>query len=102
MARLIEIKMQLTLEDLLECVKDSDLFTDQFETEMEARANNIAREIVSASHNDLLEEIIEYLKVSALDNTDYSYDELLLTKIETMAKNVYKEQQLRGEIPYSI
>jgi hypothetical protein len=102
MSRLIEIKMQLTLEDLLECSKDSDLFTNEFETEMEARANNIAKEIVTTLYSDVLEEIIEYLSVSSLSDRSHMYDELLLTKIELMAKNVYKEQQLQGKIPYSI
>ena len=102
MSRLIEIKMQLTLEDLLECSKDSDLFTNEFETEMEARANNITKEIVSVLHNDVLSELIEYLNVSNLSDRHYIYDEILLTKIEAMAKNIYKEQQSQGKIPYSI
>jgi hypothetical protein len=69
---------------------------------LKKRANNIAKEIVSVLHNDVLSELIEYLNVSNLSDRHYIYDEILLTKIETMAKNIYKEQQSQGKIPYSI
>jgi hypothetical protein len=58
MSRLIEIKMQLTLEDLLEYSKDSDVFVEEFEREMRARAINIANEITLILHNDVLSELI--------------------------------------------
>jgi RNA processing factor Prp31 len=102
MARLIEIKMQLTLEDLLEHSKDSDVFIEEFEAEMRARAINIAKEIVSVLHNDVLTELIEYLKVSNLSDYQRDYDEMLLEKIKIIANDTYKEQQLQGKIPYSI
>jgi hypothetical protein len=95
--------MQLTLEDLLEYSKDSDAFVEEFEAEMRARAINIAKEITLILHNDVLSELIEYLEVSQLSGEyQKDYDDMLLTKIHTMAKNVYKEQQLQGKIPYSI
>ena len=102
MSRLIEIKMQLTLEDLLEHSKDSDVFIEEFEAEMRARAINIAKEIVSVLHNDVLTELIEYLKVSNLSDYQRDYDEMLLEKIKIIANDTYKEQQLQGKIPYSI
>jgi len=99
MTRLIEIKMQLTLEELMKLSEESDILTDEYEYEMEETANVLSKNIAEQIHNNTLSEIYDFLQV--IDQITYNRHEYFLTFFEKIVDEIrimYDEKIRQGII----